>query len=396
MGRRKDARYGLPAGVHTVVAKGREYFYYQPYRGRPGAGPRVKLSGRPYDDAGTPDAEWWEGYRRLAGVEVGDKTAGTFGALIREYKKSPEWAQLSGKTREEWARYFVYVEERWGGLRVASVEPRHVLALRDSFADMPPPSGGKRSESVKLFKNRPAAANNLLRALSSMMTWSAPRGWIASNPCLGVKKLKAGSPYEPWSWEAICLLEEKARADLWQAAALALYSGQRQGDVLKMRWDDIRDGLIAVEQEKTGKKLWIPMHKALKRMLKTVKKRGEFILTNTRGEAWTTGFKAAWQNEMAREEFAPVRKQRYVFHGLRKSSVVMLLEAGCTDAEVAAITGQTREMVEHYARAVNQKKLAAAAILKWEALQAAAHSTRRKEKKVARKRGLEEAVSGGA
>jgi hypothetical protein len=74
----------------------------------------------------------------------------------------------------------------------------------------------------------------------------------------------------------------------------------------------------------------------------------------------------------------------------------MLLEAGCTDAEVAAITGQTREMVEHYARAVNQKKLAAAAILKWEALQAAAHSTRRKEKKVARKRGLEEAVSGGA
>jgi hypothetical protein len=46
----------------------------------------------------------------------------------------------------------------------------------------------------------------------------------------------------------------------------------------------------------------------------------------------------------------------------------MLLEAGCTDAEVSAITGQTREMVVHYARAVNQKRLAAAAILKWEAL----------------------------
>jgi transposase len=53
--------------------------------------------------------------------------------------------------------------------------------------------------------------------------------------------------------------------------------------------------------------------------------------------------------------------------GLRKSAVVFLLEAGCTDAEVAAITGQSREMVEHYARQVNQKRLAAAAILKWEA-----------------------------
>jgi hypothetical protein len=35
---------------------------------------------------------------------------------------------------------------------------------------------------------------------------------------------------------------------------------------------------------------------------------------------------------------------------------------------VAAITGQSREMVEHYARQVNQRKLAAAAILKWEAV----------------------------
>jgi len=68
-------------------------------------------------------------------------------------------------------------------------------------------------------------------------------------------------------------------------------------------------------------------------------------------------------------KFAELREQRCIFHGLRKSSVVMLLEAGCTDAEVSAITGQSREMVEHYARAVNQKKRAAAALLKCEALQ---------------------------
>jgi hypothetical protein len=46
--------------------------------------------------------------------------------------------------------------------------------------------------------------------------------------------------------------------------------------------------------------------------------------------------------------------------------VVTLLEAGCTDAEVAAITEQSRPMIEHYAKQVNQKKLAASAILKWE------------------------------
>ena len=43
----------------------------------------------------------------------------------------------------------------------------------------------------------------------------------------------------------------------------------------------------------------------------------------------------------------------------------MLLEAGATEAEVSAITGQTMQMVAHYARQV-KRKLAAAAILKWE------------------------------
>jgi hypothetical protein len=45
--------------------------------------------------------------------------------------------------------------------------------------------------------------------------------------------------------------------------------------------------------------------------------------------------------------------------------------AGCSDAETAAITGQSRDMVEHYAKQVNQKRLAAAAILKLEAADAA-------------------------
>src|SRR5690606_3768917 len=91
------------------------------------------------------------------------------------------------------------------------------------------------------------------------------------------------------------------------------------------------------------------------------------VLTNTRGLPWTRdGFKASWQAEMNRPEFKVLRERRRVFHGLRKSAVVFLLEAGCTDAEAASVTGQSREMIEHYARQVNQRKLAAAAILRWE------------------------------
>ncbi len=91
------------------------------------------------------------------------------------------------------------------------------------------------------------------------------------------------------------------------------------------------------------------------------------LLVNSHCTEWTAdGFKSSWQTEMQRREFAPFKRHRFVFHGLRKSAVVFLIEAGCTTAEVSSITGQSMQMVEHYAEAVNQRKLARAAILKWE------------------------------
>ena len=87
------------------------------------------------------------------------------------------------------------------------------------------------------------------------------------------------------------------------------------------------------------------------------------------GPPWTgDGFRTSWGKELDRDIMLPLREAGLVFHGLRKSAVVFLLEAGCTDAEVSAITGQSRAMVEHYARRVNQQRLAAAAVLKWEAV----------------------------
>ena len=153
---------------------------------------------------------------------------------------------------------------------------------------------------------------------------------------------------------------------MWQATALALYSGQRQGDVLEMTWASVKGGLLEVRQEKTGKILVIPAHQGLLSVLSEVPRSSVRILTSTRGTPWTKdGFRASWQKALT-GPLAPIREAKLVFHGLRKSAVVTLLEAGCSDAEVAAITGQSRQMVEHYARQVNQKKLAASAILEWE------------------------------
>ena len=148
-----------------------------------------------------------------------------------------------------------------------------------------------------------------------------------------------------------------------QGLFLALYTGQRLSDVLAMRWSAINaGGLLAVKQGKTGKELMIPLHRDLKAILETAPRTAVTIAATAEGRPWGKGFQNVW----AKHRPAMVADSGLVFHGLRKSAVVTLLEAGCTDAEVAAITGQSRTMVEHYAKMVNQEKLARAAILRWE------------------------------
>jgi integrase len=204
-----------------------------------------------------------------AGERPAGVRAGSFAALIEAYKESPEWRELSLRTQALWGPLLGKIEKAWAQLSVRGLEARQVLAMRDAYAETP------------------GMANNLIRALSSMLAWSVPRGWRDSNPCSGLRKLKGGEGYAPWSWEEIELFEITARRDIWYAAALALYTGQRLHDVLLMRWSDIKGGHIAVVQQKTGKQLWIPAHENLRRVLAEVPRTHVQILTNSRGAAWT-------------------------------------------------------------------------------------------------------------
>lgn len=329
----------LPPHVRMVRNRlGRPYLYLQRGRGTGKAEKPIRLP----DDPNSPD--FWAEYARLMQLPAPQINANAVAELVKAWHVSPEWKALKPKTRSEWQRYCQRIVDAWGPLEVRGLEPRHVLKLRDAYAETP------------------AAANNLLRCLSALMGWSVPRGWRTDNPCREIKPLKGGDGYAPWTWDVIENARQCLRQDLWWAIALALYTGQRQGDVLAMRWDAIQGAMIAVRQEKTGKRLAIPLHKDLRAVLDAIPRRAVTILTSTEGTPWTKdGFKATWNKHK------PAAAKGLVFHGLRKSAVVTLLECGCTDAEVAAITGQSRDMVEHYAKQVNQQRLAAAAILKWEA-----------------------------
>ncbi len=334
----------LPVHVHCVKSRGKHYYYYQPKRSTLAQGPRVRLIGEP------TEPEWWDAYREAALLPKPAERTDTMKALIKAYKASPDWEALAENTRTEWTRYLQRIEDVWGVIQVKAILPKHVVALRDKYA------------------STPASANNLIKSLTGMMSWGVLRGWRNDNPCREIPYLGGARAYEAWKAELIDLAEAELPFHLWLPIGLAYYTGQRQSDVLAMPWTKYSKGLIEVFQIKTKKWVWIPIHRNLKPLLARAPRTAEIICTTSRGTEWACGrsYASSLALELkAREELAPLRS--VVFHGLRKSAVTSLLEAGCSTAEVASITGQSMQMVEHYARDVNQKKLAVAAIAKWEA-----------------------------
>ncbi|MGB2202941.1 MAG: hypothetical protein ACPH5G_16545 [Pseudooceanicola atlanticus] len=49
--------------------------------------------------------------------------------------------------------------------------------------------------------------------------------------------------------------------------------------------------------------------------------------------------------------------RQYSLHGLRKLAIVRLAEAGCSDAEIQALTNQSPQTVAHYRKNASRRKL---------------------------------------
>jgi integrase len=138
--------------------------------------------------------------------------------------------------------------------------------------------------------------------------------------------------------------------------ALALYTGQRRGDLVRMVWPnvDLTRNSIAVFQEKTGVELDIPIHPLLSKALDAWPRNHISILGKTTS--------ARLGNLMADAIEKARLPNRCVLHGLRKAARRMA-EAGATPHQIAAVTGhKSLDEIERYTREAAQPGLAASAI----------------------------------
>lgn len=327
--------------IHRKTAKGRNYTYFDTGT-RNEDGRKVMLPMPNERDPKFPRAYAIACDKRRA---RGAQTEGrTFDGLIRLFEKSPEFRQLAANTCRSYlnslSKSSKMLRDREGrSVPVDAIEQQDVMRIRDELAD------GQ-------------GANQAVRSIRALYTWAMQPGrkHASRNPAVGVPLLDEGE-HEPWpDW-----LVEEALSDAKVGAAVALlyFSGQRIGDVVKMQWTDIVSGMIEVRQQKTDTPLSVAMLPELVDILATVPRRSFAILTNAEGRAWTTsGLRQMIQT------WAIGRGQKIVPHGLRKNAVNALLEAGCSAAEVNAITGQDLKTIEHYAKKRDRSKLGKSAILK--------------------------------
>ena len=121
----------------------------------------------------------------------------------------------------------------------------------------------------------------------------------------------------------------KAPNQLRLPLMLALWTGQRQGDLLRLPWSGYDGEFIRLRQ--VGSPLKLALNEAAQA------RRSPVILLNSRGMPWTSdGFRTSWGKACAAAGIVGL-----TFHDLRGTAVTRLAVAGCTEPEIVTITGHT-------------------------------------------------------
>jgi integrase len=292
-----------------------------------------------------PDSiEFWEHYNRLLKGRDPIPNKRTFETLALSYFESDGYNKLKPRTKSDYRHYIEHIRAIWGDRDPQKIETQHIYELHRANAD------------------RWRQANYLVQVMVVLLNHARLIGFLKkehSNPAKGIPLFKQqGEGWEPWPDDVRAEFEAVATPRARLVYELCIGTGQRIGDVLKMRWNDINDDGIKVMQGKTDKGLTIPLTDRLSAYLATVRKTGLTIVTDANG-APAVYFAVAKEMRAVKIKMQHPNAKTYVTHGLRKNATIELYQAGCSDELVKAITGHSStEMLKKYGGEVRQLELA--------------------------------------
>lgn len=274
------------------------------------------------------------------GFDVSIVQSGTVGYLIVQYKKDTRFKGLRDSTRALYEHLLAQINEHFGDVPQDKVSKKAARSFCVSFQDNP---------------RKPSLMASMGRTLYNFAKLTDDT--IKYNPFdeLGIEKPKART--QVWSGDMIKAVHEKANElnapSLALALQLGLDTGQRAADLRFLVWANYNGTHIKLKQSKTDVWVEIPVMQSLKIMLNKAKSECKslthVLLDETTGKPYTRDRLCHRFRELC--DAAGIEKS-IQFRDLRRSCVVRLGEHGCTNAEIAAISGhsidETAKILEVY------------------------------------------------
>lgn len=301
------------ADVHKIQKpNGKSYFYHR------------KTKTRIIGEYGTP--EFLASYLEASKKEVPVSADGLFSSLLLRYQQSAEYKEKAANTKRQYQLYINALRERFGTVPLKEFEAR---GIKDEFLQW-------RDELIA--EGRSATARNLLKFSQTLLQWSEERGILDVNRLRGVRQLyRVDRSGQTWDFQAIRKILEIAPARVCRAVLFGLWSGQRQGDLIKAKWTDIQNDALIVEQGKTGAIVGLPIVGGFQSFLNELPRDSEHILNSSLGGPWeASSLRQAWRTALGTAELKQANK---TFHDLRGTTATTLADMGATEAQIAAVTG---------------------------------------------------------
>lgn len=308
-------------------------------------GKRAPLSGMPWSP------EFMEAYEIALGsagnrIPIGKARTrpGSVSAAVVAYYESPRFKQGYAKTTRNMRRAIL---ERFradhGDKRIARMESRHVSIILEGL--------------------KPFAARNWRKTLRDFFKFCLNKDWIKTDPTQGIDLARVRSKgFHTWTEQEIEVYEKHhkigTRARL--ALALLLYCAPRRSDVVKLGWQHLKGDSINVLHTKNSADGIIPIHPELAKVLKAAPRSNMTFLLTEHGQPFMTG--NSFGNWFAKQCNA-VGLTHCRAHGLRKACCRRLAEAGCSEHQIAAVSGHKNlAEIRTYTAAARQAVLARDAI----------------------------------
>ena len=302
-------------GINSVTKKladGTERTYYYPWKGGP------RLRGEP----GAP--EFVASYNEAVARKVVEPQ-GMLQSVLQAYQASAEFNGLAARTRFDYIEKIKVIEAAFGDFPLSALTDRRTRGIFMAWRD-------------KLAAKSRRQADYAWQVFARILSWGHNRGLVLANPCARGGRLYRGSRADKiWTADDEAAFLKSAPTHFHLPLLLALWTGQRQGDLLRLPWSGYDGTHIRLRQSKTGARVTIPVGAPLKAALDAAKKHGPLILTNSLRRPWTShGFQASWGIAARKAGIVGI-----TFHDLRGTAVTRLAIVGCTEAEIATITGHS-------------------------------------------------------